>query len=30
VVFLTTGGAGIYDRLVQAERQRMVQPGSRS
>jgi uncharacterized integral membrane protein len=30
VVFLTTGGAGIYDRLVQAERQRMAQPGSRS
>jgi len=30
VVFLTTGGAGIYDRMVQAERQRMAQPGARS
>lgn len=28
VVFLHTGGAGIYDRLVQAERQRVArQPG---
>ena len=29
VVFLTTGGAGLYDRLVQAERERMArQPGA--
>lgn len=29
VVFVTTGGAGIYDRLVQAERERMArQPGA--
>lgn len=28
-VFLKTGGAGIYDRMVQAERQRVAgQPGS--
>jgi hypothetical protein len=29
VVFVTTGGAGIYDRLVQAERQRMAQRNPR-
>lgn len=29
VVFLTTGGAGIYDRMVRAERERMArQPGA--
>lgn len=27
VVFLKTGGAGIYDRLVQAERERLMQQG---
>lgn len=30
VVFVTTGGAGIYDRLVRAERDRLGQPGRRS
>ncbi|MFN4120171.1 2TM domain-containing protein [Acidovorax sp.] len=29
VVFITTGGAGIYDRMVQAERERVArQPGA--